>query len=141
MKSFRFLLLGVALSALVAGPVAPASADHGHATFKQGPACGGKWKAPESCSFRYAGGQIYVGANARGTVTEAGGATVRLEARSRVTGERRVLLSCTTPANGGCGAGGTYDMVETLRKGQKLFCIVDGVGRGNYECGTTIRKR
>ena len=134
----RILATVTALAALMAFPAGPAGATHDHVEPVQGPSCESKWRTPgETCTFRYQGGRLYVGASARGTAAGvAGGATVRLEARSRITGERRVLLSCTTSASGGCGASGNFDTVERPQRGQRLFCVVEGVGRGSYECGT-----
>ncbi len=137
----KLLLVGAA-GVMVAGMfAAPAGAGHEHPKFKQGPNCGSKWTENEDCSFTYEGGQLYVGASSTGTVVrEAAGANVRLEARSRITGKRRVLLSCTIASTGACSTGGSFDVAEDLRRGQKLFCILDGVGRGNYECGTILRR-
>jgi hypothetical protein len=142
-KLKRRFLIATVVGSLIAGPLAlSGAASHGHPRLKQGPSCGGKWSTDASCTFRYQGGQPYLAASATGTPTQdLGGATVRLEARSHVTGERRVILSCVAPAAGGCSSGGSYDVVDDLRKGQKLFCTVNGVGRGKFECGTLIRKR
>ncbi len=106
----------------------------------RGPHCGGKFVDSSDCSFRYRGGQLYVGAMVRGSGVPSGGAVIRLEAVSSITGHRRVLLSCVTPASGACAAGGSYDVVEHLERGQRLFCLVDGHGRGTYECGTLLSR-
>lgn len=125
---------------LIVLPNIHASAEHGHRKPVQGPHCGEKFRDSADCSFRYEGGQLYLGGSVRGSGASAGAATIRLEARSRLTGHRNVLLSCTTPASGGCSAGGSYETIEHLRRGQKLFCIVEGHGRGDYECGTLRRR-
>jgi len=136
------LLTAAILASLLALPLAPqASANHPHRKPVKGPHCGGRFTDSEDCSFRFKGGQLYVGGSVRGFGLPTGAATIRLEAVSRITGRRRVLLSCTTPASGGCAAGGSYETLEHIRRGQKLFCTVEGVGRGDYECGTLIKKR
>ncbi|MDQ3646853.1 MAG: hypothetical protein M3345_07970 [Actinomycetota bacterium] len=106
----------------------------------QGPHCEGEFPRSDSCSFRYEGGQLYVGASVRGTSAPEGGAAVRLEARSSITGQRYLLLACATPGAGACAAGGSFPALEHLRKGQRLYCSVEGHGRGNYECGTITRR-
>ncbi|MDQ4148383.1 MAG: hypothetical protein M3164_00050 [Actinomycetota bacterium] len=127
----------VMMSFMLAGQ---ASAHH-EPKWVQGPSCGGRFVNQSDCSFRFQGGQLYVGASVRGAVDQPeGGATVRLEAVSRTTGQRRVLLSCVTPGAGACAAGGSYDFTEKLRRGQRLFCTVEGVGRGRYECGTMLKQ-
>lgn len=137
----RRLLTTMILTSLLALPMAgPALATHSHAKRVQGPACGGRFVNDDRCSFRYRGGQLYLAGSVSGSGLPTGLATIRLEAKSRVTGERRVLLSCTTPASGGCAAAGSYDAIEHVRKGQRLFCFVEGAGRGDYECGTVIKK-
>jgi|GEM_PF-5963147 hypothetical protein len=136
------LLTAAILASMLALPLGtPARANHPHQKFVKGPHCGGRFTDSDDCSFRFKGGQLYVGGSVRGFGLPSGAATIRLEAVSRITGKRRVLLSCTTPASGGCAAGGSYETLEHVRKGQKLFCIVDGLGRGEYECGTMIKKR
>ena len=131
------ILLTTVMSLTLAGQ---ASAHHGQ-KWVQGPNCGGKFVNQSDCSFRFQGGQLYVGGSVRGAVDQPeGGATIRLEAVSPTTGQRKVLLSCVTPGAGGCAAGGSYDIAEKLRKGQRLFCIVEGVGRGRYECGTMVKQ-
>lgn len=137
----RGAITATILAGLLALPMAgPAAADHDHDKRVQGPHCGGNFSTADRCSFRYKGGQLYLGGSVSGMGLPTGIASIRLEAVSRVTGQRHVLLSCTTPASGGCSAGGNYETVE-LRKGQSLFCIVEGVGRGDYECGTIIKRR
>ncbi len=117
---------------LVAAMAVPATA----VARAERPRCGGEFRDAARCSFRYRGGQLYLGGNVRGDGSPEGAAVIRLEARSHVTGKRHVLLSCATPGSGACGAGGSYETVEHLRKGQRLFCIVEGHGRGAYECGS-----
>ena len=137
----RRLLTATVLAGLLALPFTGAAvAGHGHNKRVQGPACGGRFVNAERCSFPYKGGQLYLDGSVRGSGLPSGAATIRLEVKSRLTGERRVLLSCTTPASGGCAAAGSYDTIERVRKGQKLYCLVEGAGRGNYECGTLIKK-
>jgi hypothetical protein len=136
----KIVISAMLLLTLLAGTAGQALANHDHPRIVKGANCGGQFKNADACSFRYQGGQLYLGGSVRGSGLPAGFATIRLEANSHVTGERRILLSCTT-ASGGCAAGGSYDSIEHIRKGQKIFCIVEGVGRGNYECGTLLRKR
>ena len=130
----RRILLAVAIGTMLTSalPANIAAADH----VKPAPSCGGKFTDSGNCSFKYRGGDFYVGASVIGSGTPEGGAVVRLEAVSSITGHRRVLLSCATPGSGACAAGGSYDHIEPVKRGQKLFCIVEGLGRGNYECGT-----
>lgn len=135
----RRLVIGLTLGLLVVATVPAALAEQ--QGKRQGPHCGSRFKDTESCSFRYRGGQLYLGGSVHGAGAPTGAAAIRLEARSHVTGERNVLLSCVTPASGGCAAGGSYETVEHLQKGQRLFCIVEGHGRGDYECGTLIHRR
>lgn len=59
------------------------------------------------------------GGSIRGPVPSSSTATIRLEARSRTTGARYLLLSCTY-AGGGCSAGGSYETLEHVEKGQRL---------------------
>ncbi len=133
----RRILLAVAIGTMLSSvlPANLAVADHEKGS-KQGSRCGGRFTNSDSCSFRYKGGDFYVGASVVGSGTPEGGAAVRLEAVSSITGHRRVLLSCVTPGSGACAAGGSYDHLEPVKRGQKLFCIVEGAGRGRYECGT-----
>lgn len=137
----RRLLTATVLASLLALPLGgQAIANHPHDKPVQGPNCGGKFTNADECSFRYKGGQLYLGGSIRGRAPHASTATIRLEARSRITGARYLLLSCTY-AGGGCAAGGSYETLEHVEKGQKLFCTVEGIGRGIYECGTLIKKR
>lgn len=126
---------------LIVGSAAVPNAAAHESRYVQGPHCGGDYRDSASCSFRYGGGQLYLGGSVRGTGAPEGAVMIRLEARSRVTGRRYVVLSCATPASGGCSAGGSYETVEHVRRGQRLFCIVVGHGRGEYECGTLERRR
>lgn len=137
----RRILTTVMLASLLGLPRANASANHSHPRSEQGPRCGGKYVNDEGCSFRFKGGQLYVSASARGMGLPTGMATIRLEAVSQITGQRRVLLTCTTTASGACSAGGSFDTFERPRKGQRLFCRVEGVGRGLYECGSIVKKQ
>lgn len=136
MKRFIITSVILAVLGLIAVPQVGAS---GGSKRVRGPHCGQRFTNADECSFRYQGGQLYVGGSIRGVPPRTGTATIRLEARSRVTGARYLLLSCTY-AGGGCSAGGQYHDVEDLRKGQKLICTVEGVGRGLYECGTIIKR-
>lgn len=136
MKRIMWLILLVSLLAL---PTAHANAPGGGDQRVQGPHCGGRFRDSNDCSFRFRGGQLYLGGSVDGAGRPEGAAAFRLEARSHLTGHRYVVLSCATPASGGCSAGGSYETVERLRRGQRLFCIVEGKGRGVYECGTLIR--
>ncbi len=137
----RFLTTATLLTAVMSVMLAGQAAAHHGPKLVQGPSCGDKFVNQDDCSFRFQGGQLYLGGSVRGAVDQPeGGATIRLEAVSRITGERRVLLSCVTPGSGACAAGGSYDSIEKPRKGQRLFCIVEGVGRGRYECGTMVKK-
>ena len=122
---------------LLAVPALPSAVAGGRPGRAQGPHCGGEFRDSASCSFRYRGGQLYVNGSVEAAGNPEGAALIRLEARSRVTGTRSVLLACATPGSGACGAGGTV-AVEDLREGQRLFCIVEGHGRGRYECGALI---
>jgi hypothetical protein len=133
----RRIILAAAIGAVLTSalPATTAVADHVRKPV-QAQRCGGKFTNSDNCSFRYKGGDFYVGASVIGSGTPEGGAMVRLEAVSSITGHRRILLSCTTPGSGACAAGGSYDQLEPVKRDQKLFCIVEGVGRGNYECGT-----
>lgn len=140
--AMRRVVMATIAAALLALPMAgQASATHDHDKRVRGPHCGSKFSNADQCSFRYQGGQLYLSGSVRGMGLPSGVASIRLETVSRVTGQRSVLLSCTTPASGGCSAGGSYETVEHIRKGQRLFCIVEGVGRGDYECGTIVKKR
>lgn len=133
--------MAVILASLLAIPLGgSAIANHPHDKRVQGPNCGGKFVNADECSFRYKGGQLYLGGSIRGQVPSSSTATIRLEARSRTTGARYLLLSCTY-AGGGCGAGGSFQTIERPKKGQQLYCTVEGIGRGIYECGTLIKKR
>jgi hypothetical protein len=137
----KVLTAAILATSLLALPLGgQANANHPHKKTVKGPHCGGRFSDSDKCSFRYQGGQLYVSGSVRGFGLPTGAATIRLEAVSRITGTRRVLLSCTTPASGGCAAGGSYDALDHVRKGQKLFCIVEGLGRGDYECGTLLRR-
>ncbi|MGH2735255.1 MAG: hypothetical protein ACRDKZ_06735 [Actinomycetota bacterium] len=134
------IIISTLVAALLGLVVMPAAANHSHKKTQQGPRCGTKFIHADECSFRYEGGQLYLSGTIRGRPNAPSGATVRLETRSQTTGTRYLLLSCTY-ASGGCAAGGRYTDIEDLRKGQKLFCTVEGYGRGIYECGTIIKKR
>ena len=137
----RFLTMATLLTTVVSLMLAGQAAAHHGPKWVQGPNCGGKFVNQNDCSFRFQGGQLYLGGSVRGAVDQPeGGATIRLEAVSPTTGERKVLLSCVTPGSGGCAAGGNFDLTEKLRKGQRLFCIVEGIGRGRYECGTMVKQ-
>ncbi|MFN2388675.1 MAG: hypothetical protein ABR575_03585 [Actinomycetota bacterium] len=134
-------LIGMILSTLMATSMAsPAIANHPHDKRVQGPNCGGKFKNAAECSFKYEGGQLYLGGSIRGQAPSSAAATIRLEARSQITGLRYLLLSCTY-AGGGCAAGGSYETLEHVKKGQQLYCTAEGLGLGIYECGTLVRKR
>jgi len=135
------VVAGAALAVALLPGAGSASAQDMGTREVQGPHCGGRFVNSDNCSFRYEGGQLYLGGNVRGAGAPEGGAAIRLEARSHITGERYVLLSCVTPASGGCSAGGSYEAIEHLERGQRLFCIVEGAGRGRYECGTIKRSR
>ena len=137
----RVIISLIAAASLVAVGLNPAVAEGEERRRVRGRHCGDNFRNRDNCSFRYKGGLLYVGGSVRGSGTPSGVATIRLEANSRRTGQRRVLLSCTTPASGSCTAAGTYETSERLRDGQRLFCIVDGSGRGEYECGTMVKHR
>ena len=128
------LLLGL-------GAIPPAGASHGHPKYVQGPSCGDRFVDSDSCSFVYRGGQLYLGGSVGGPEDLAAGAAIRLETRSHITGKRYVLLSCVTAASGACSAGGSFETLEHVERGQRLFCSVEGHGRGDYECGTIKRDR
>ncbi|MGH2788831.1 MAG: hypothetical protein ACRDJV_13165 [Actinomycetota bacterium] len=128
----------VALLGLLVAPAGIVSAADGPRT--KGPHCGDKFVHADECSFRYRGGQLYVGGSIKGPPNSPSGATIRLETRHHVTGARYVLISCTY-AGGGCSAGGTYAEIEELARGQKLICTAEGFGRGIYECGSLVRSR
>ena len=129
-------MVGVLAVVLAAGaaPAATAKDDPRPARKSR---CGGGFRNADTCSFRYRGGQLYLGGSVRGAGVPEAAATIRLEAVHHVTGERYVLLSCATPGAGACAAGGSYDVTDGLRRGQRLFCIVEGHGRGRYQCGST----
>lgn len=129
------------LLVLLLAPVAiPAALAEDGPRRVRGPRCGGTFRDSDACSFRYRGGQLYLGGSVRGAGAPEAATTIRLEARSHVTGKRYVLLSCVTPGAGACAAGGSYETVEHVRKGQRLFCIVEGHGKGEYGCGTWRRR-
>jgi hypothetical protein len=130
-------LIGAVIVALLALPGAEAVA--GGRKVEQGPRCGSRFVDADRCSFRYRGGQLYLGGYVSGGAAGTGGVVIRLEARIHSTQQRKILLACATAANGACSAGGRLD-VERLRKGQRLFCVVEGAGRGEYECGTLVRR-
>lgn len=137
----RIIISLIATSSLFAVAFNPAVAEGEERRRVRGRYCGDNFRNKDDCSFRYKGGRLYVGGSIAGNGTPSGVTTIRLETNSRRSGQRRVLLSCTTPASGSCTAAGTYETSERLRDGQRLFCIVDGSGRGEYECGTMVRHR
>lgn len=133
-------LIAALLALTVAAGVASVALAHEGRRWARGPHCGGAFSDSATCSFRYAGGQLYLGGNVVGAGLPEGAAAISLEGLDPVTGARYVLLSCVTPGSGACAAGGSYDVLEHLRKGDKLFCVVEGLGAGNYECGTMRRR-
>lgn len=135
-RTFMLTMMAVLLALPMAGQ---AAAGHPHDKRVKGPNCGDKFINADECSFRYEGGQLYLGGSIRGPVPSSSTATIRLEARSRITGTRYLLLSCTY-VGGGCSAGGSYGTFEDLKRGQRLYCTAEGAGRGIYDCGTLIKK-
>lgn len=123
------------LASTVAAGAAPAALANEGRRWVQGPHCGGPFVDSDACSFRYRGGRLYLG----GSVAGEGAAAIRLEAADPVTGARYVVLSCVTPGSGACAAGGSYDVLEHLEKGDRLYCVVEGLGAGDYACGTSRR--
>lgn len=137
MRRIGIFLAAASVVALSGVPAAGADASRARV---RGPHCGGKFINAEECSFRYRGGQLYLSGSVRGNGIPSGAATIRLETRNRTTGTRYLLLACATPSSGACAAAGSVD-VEELKRGQKLICTVEGHGRGDFECGTLIKRR
>lgn len=99
--------------------------------------CAGNWQERDGCRFRYGGGGFGVNMSFMGDPVGAG--IVRLEVK-RPNGRRLVILQCGAAGPfGSCGSAmsTTNDEFPKIKRGARLFCIVEGrAAQGIYGCSS-----